>query len=154
MAARSNCVGRLIGCLEVTLVFDGNPLFWWRDPEFRRFLIFLIVGGVNTLVGYGIFAALILLGLPTAAAVVLGTVLGVLFNFLSTGSVVFRNSAGNLLPRFLAVYAVQMGLNLVALTALERAGIHPLVGGALLLPPLAIFSYIAMRRFVFIARDR
>ena len=130
-------------------MLSGGPAGWLRNPELRRFLTFLVVGGLNALVGYGIFAALILLGLPTPAAVVLGTILGVLFNFLSTGRLVFRNSAPGLLPRFLAVYAVQMGLNVAALELLERAGVHPLVGGALLLPPLAVFTYVAMRRFVY-----
>ena len=120
-----------------------------RDPELRRFGLFLLVGGLNTLAGYAIFAALILLGLPTPAAIVIGTVLGVLFNFLSTGSVVFRNRAAGLLPRFVAVYAVQMGLNIAAMAGLARAGLHPLVAAAFVLPPLAVFTYLAMRRFVF-----
>lgn len=128
---------------------SGGPAAWLRAGELRRFLTFLVIGGLNTLVGYGIFAALILAGLPTPAAVILGTILGVLFNFLSTGGVVFRNRAGRLLPRFLAVYAVQMGLNVAALTALERAGLHPLIAGALVLPPLVVFTYLSMRRFVF-----
>jgi putative flippase GtrA len=119
------------------------------SAELRRFLRFLAVGGLNALVGYAIFAALILLGLPSPAAVVLGTVLGVLFNFLSTGTLVFRDRTAGRLPRFLAVYAAQMGLNIAALKALERAGLHPLLAGALLLPPLAVFTYLAMRRFVY-----
>jgi putative flippase GtrA len=120
-----------------------------RDPEIRRFATFLVVGGVNTLFGYGLFAVLILLGLPTPAAVILGTILGLLFNFISTGGVVFKNRKARLLPRFIAVYAVQMGLSIAALHLLERAGMHPLVAGALILPPLAVFTYFALRRFVF-----
>jgi putative flippase GtrA len=130
------------------MLSDG-PAAWFRNAELRRFLTFLVVGGLNALVGYGIFAALVLLGLPTPAAVILGTILGVLFNFLSTGNLVFRNRAAGLLPRFLAVYVVQMVLNVVAMETLERAGVHPLVGGALLLPLLAIFTYLMMRRFVY-----
>jgi putative flippase GtrA len=122
---------------------------WFRKAELRRFLTFLVVGSVNTLVGYGFFAGLILLGLPTAAAAIVGTILAVLFNFLSTGTVVFRNRTGRALPRFIAVYAVQMGLNVAALHALESVGVQPLMAGALLLPPLAVFTYWAMRRFVF-----
>jgi putative flippase GtrA len=110
---------------------------------------FLIVGGINTLFGYGLFAALILLGLPTPLAVVVGTILGLLFNFISTGGIVFKNRASRLLPRFIAVYVVQMGISVAALHVLETGGFHPLVAGALVLPPLAIFTYLALRRFVF-----
>ena len=127
----------------------GGPAALLRDPEFRRFFRFLVVGGLNTLVGYAIFAALILLGLPTAAAAIVGTVLGLLFNFVSTGGVVFQNRAGRLLPKFVAVYVVQMGINVAALHALETVGLHPLVAGAVVLLPLAIFTYFALRRFVF-----
>jgi putative flippase GtrA len=86
---------------------------------------------------------------PTPAAVILGTILGLLFNFLSTGGVVFKNRAARLLPRFVAVYVVQMGLSVTALHLLERAGMHPLVAGAFILPPLAVFTYFALRHFVF-----
>ena len=122
---------------------------WLRKPEARCFVRLLFVGGVNTLVGYLIFAALILVGLPTPAAVVVGTILAVLFNFFSTGTVVFQNANGRLLPRFIGVYVAQMSLNVAAMAGLEKAGVHPLIGGALLLLPLAVFTYLAMRRFVF-----
>lgn len=127
----------------------GGPAVWLHDPEFRRFAKFLVVGGINTLIGYAIFAALVLAGLPTAAAAIVGTILGVLFNFFSTGGIVFKNQAARLLPRFIAVYAVQMGLNVGALSLLENAGLHALVAGALVLPPLAVFTYFALRFFVF-----
>jgi putative flippase GtrA len=130
-------------------MLSGGPAAWLRPGELRRFIRFLLVGALNTLVGYGIFAALILLGLATAAAIVVGTILSVLFNFLSTGRVVFGDGSGRRLPRFLAVYVVQMGLNVAAVTALERAGVDPLIGGFVVLPVLVVFTYLAMRRFVF-----
>lgn len=127
----------------------GEWVAWLRGEEARRFIRFLVVGGLNTLVGYGIFATLILIGLPTAAAIVIGTILSVLFNFQSTGRAVFRNSAGSQLPRFLAVYVVQTGLNVAAVSGLERAGVNPLIGGFIVLPFLVVLTFLAMRRFVF-----
>jgi putative flippase GtrA len=127
----------------------GGPAAWLRDPELKRFVTFLFVGGINTLIGYAIFAVLILLGVPTAAAAIVGTILGVLFNFFSTGGVVFKNRAARLLPRFIAVYVVQMAINVAALRVLENAGLHALVAGAIILPPLAVFTYFALRQFVF-----
>jgi putative flippase GtrA len=130
-------------------MLSGGLSAWLRGGEARRFMAFLAVGGLNTLIGYAIFAALILLGLPTAAAAIVGTILGVLFNFFSTGGIVFKNRAARLLPRFVGVYVVQMALNVAALHALETEGLHALVAGALVLPPLAVFTYFALRRFVF-----
>lgn len=127
---------------------SANPLQLLRNPEIKRFIRFLIVGGLNTMVGYLIFATLILVGLPTPAAIILATVLGVLFNYVSTGGIVFRDRSGRLW-RFVAVYVVQTGLNIGGVTALERAGIHPLIGGFVVLPFLVVLTFLAMRRFVF-----
>ena len=131
-------------------MFNGSdPMAWLRDPEVRRFVTFLAVGGVNTVVGYGIFAVLILFGLSPSEAVIVGTVLGVLFNFASTGSLVFKSRAGWRLPRFVAVYCVQAALGIAGLHLLAGAGVPTLVAGAVMLPLLAVFTYFAMRRFVY-----
>jgi putative flippase GtrA len=120
-----------------------------RQPEGRRFFIFLLVGALNTAVGYGLFAAFIFLGASTTLALAAATVLGVLFNFKSIGRIVFASGNVRLLPRFVGIYVVQFGINLVALKALESAGASPLLAQLLILPPLAIMSFIMMRQFVF-----
>jgi putative flippase GtrA len=148
LASGPKRVGTRIGVWRGKFVFSGNPLKWWRDPEFRRFVRFIVVGGLNTMVGYGIFAGLIFVGIPFQGAIVIATVLGVLFNYLSTGGIVFRDRTGQL-PRFIAVYVVQTGLNVAGVTALKYAGINPLIGGFIVLPFLVVFTFLAMRRFVF-----
>lgn len=115
----------------------------------RLFLRFLLTGLVNTAVGYALFAALLLSGARPLLAVAMATALGALFNFLSIGIVVFRNADVMLLPRFLAVYVVQCGVNSAALSALAAIGVGPLIGQFLLLPPLAIVTFLAMRSMVF-----
>jgi putative flippase GtrA len=120
-----------------------------RQPDGRRFLVFLLVGALNTAVGYGLFAAFIFLGADTTLALSAATTLGVLFNFKSIGRLVFASGNVRLLPRFVGIYAVQFGVNLLALKALERAGASPLLAQLLILPPLAILSFIMMRHFVF-----
>src|SRR6516162_3637567 len=61
-----------------------------------QFIRFVLVGCLNTTVGYGLFAACILLGLPSALALLIATIIGVLFNYFSTGRLVFacRTSVG------------------------------------------------------------
>lgn len=115
----------------------------------RLFLRFLLTGLVNTAVGYALFAALLLSGARPLLAVAMATALGALFNFLSIGIVVFRNADVMLLPRFLAVYVVQCCVNSAALSALAAIGVGPLIGQLLLLPPLAIGTFLAMRSMVF-----
>jgi putative flippase GtrA len=114
-----------------------------------RFARYLIVGGINTGFGYASYAALILLGLPIWAAVAGSTLLSIVFNFFSYGSLVFQDTAHRRLPKFLAVYAVLGLLNYLALKGLTQAGLGPLLAQAVLVPLLAIAGYCGMRFFVF-----
>ena len=114
-----------------------------------RFLRFLAVGVVNTLVGYILFAALIALGAPPLSAVMAATALGALFNFGSIGHLVFRNTDIALLPRFLGVYAGQCAVNSGLLMMLGVLGLGPLLAQLLLVPWLAVGTYLAMRYLVY-----
>ena len=55
----------------------------------RKFVRFLLVGVLNTLFGYFSFATLIIIGLDYKLAALLATIIGVLFNFQTTGRLVF-----------------------------------------------------------------
>ncbi|MCW0199754.1 GtrA family protein [Sphingopyxis sp.] len=114
-----------------------------------RFLRFLAVGVVNTLVGYLLFAALIALGAPPLSGVMASTALGALFNFGSIGHLVFRNTDVALLPRFLGVYAGQCAVNSGLLMMLGVLGLGSLLAQLLLIPWLAVGTYLAMRHFVY-----
>jgi len=121
-----------------------------KMPAFdRRFIGFLLAGGLNTLFGYVVFGGLVLLGVSPQVALVVSTVSGVLFNFLTT-SAVFRSRDLRLLPRFLLVYAGMLALNMLLLDAAMRAGLGPLLGQAVVLPIFTL-AFLAMRRFVFMA---
>lgn len=110
---------------------------------------FLAVGGLNTLVGYGFYTALTLLGLPLAWAIVLSMVMSVLFNFYSYGEGVFGGVTLASLPRFVVFYGCLCFLNWLSITLLARVGLGPLLAQALLLPLLALSGFAGMRFFVF-----
>lgn len=114
-----------------------------------RFLRFLLVGGLNTAFGYACFVGCLWLGMHYAIAAAATTVLGVLFNYKSTGTLVFRSRGSNRLPRFIAVYVVVYAVNVSALAAMLRLGIPAWLGGLILLLPSAILSYVLNRHFVF-----
>ncbi len=120
----------------------------------RQFLMFLAVGGLNTLVGYAIFAALVLTGASPTMAAIGATVLGVLFNFGSTGRVVFGSRDIWLLPRFVAVYALHALANIGLLRLAGSARITALAAEIVILPVLAVASFLLMRRFVFVPGGR
>lgn len=123
-----------------------------RHPETRRFALFLGVGSVNFLFYYSVFAVLHFLGASPSRAVIVATAIGILFNFCATGRVVFRSGNLRLLPRFVGVYIVQCGVNVLFLRLLISAGVPVLIAEAVVVGVLAVFTYLALRRWVFAPR--
>jgi putative flippase GtrA len=110
---------------------------------------------INTLFGYFSFATLILIGLDYKLAALLATILGVLFNFQTTGRLVFGSKNNKLIFRFVLVYVVTFLLNLEVLRIVDAIDIgieqktKMLIAGAILLLPMAVLSFVLMKLFVF-----
>jgi putative flippase GtrA len=119
------------------------------DSPFARFLI---VGIVNTLFGYSIFAVLVFAGVHYAAALLCATVLGVLFNFKTVGTFVFRSHDNRLIFRFVATYVVVYGLNVAGVRLMTSLGADTYVAGAVMLLPTAVVSFVLNKIFVFNAK--
>lgn len=117
----------------------------WSIP----FLRFLVVGGINTAFGYSVFALFILIGLHYVLAALLGTICGILFNFKTTGTLVFKNRDNRLIFRFFGVYLITYSLMIGFLKLFDMAGVIPLVAGAIIALPMAVVSFLLMRKLVF-----
>ena len=115
----------------------------------NQFLRFLVVGAVNTAFGYSIFAVLILLHLHYTVAALLSTICGVLFNFKTTGVLVFKNKDNRLIFRFFGVYLITYLLSIGSLRVFEIAGIGSLVAAAIMILPVSFVGFLLMRKFVF-----
>lgn len=114
-----------------------------------RFTRYLLVGALNTAFGYGVFVACLWLGMHYALAGAISTALGVLFNFKSTGRLVFGNRGSEKLPHFVAVYAIIYLVNTLAIGVMLKFGTPEWLGALILILPSAILSYILNRQFVF-----
>lgn len=110
---------------------------------------FLLVGGLNTVVGYALFAAFVRIGLSYPTAIGLATVLGVAFNFQSTGRLVFGRAPLSQLFRFVVVYTAIYLINVASVALLLRAGLNIYVANGLVILPLALIAFVMQRRFVF-----
>lgn len=118
----------------------------WRFAFSR----FVAVGLLNTVFGYSFYALLILVGIPRLVAVTIAKIVGTLFNFRTTGVLVFYNRENRRLWRFLAVYGLGYPLNVALLEFWCRlVGTGPLVGQALSLPVVVVFTFLMMRTLVF-----
>ncbi|MCU9957874.1 MULTISPECIES: GtrA family protein [Burkholderia] len=125
--------------------FDREPL----TRTFVQLLRFLIVGGLNTLVGYSLFAVLTYAGLAYPVAIGLATIGGVLFNFQSVGRLVFDGAPRSRFWRFVGVYCVIYLLNLGGVRLLLGLDANIYIANALTLLPLSVIAFILNRRFVF-----
>ncbi len=129
---------------------EANPsLPWLRKLLQVNLLRFLLVGVLNAAFGYGCFAGFLYLGLHYSAALLVATVLGVAFNFKSTGALVFGSKNNKLIFRFAAGYGVVYGTNLVGIAALKLLGVDPYLAGMALIVPMALLSFVINNRFVF-----
>jgi putative flippase GtrA len=127
-----------------------NPLLRLiRKQGFWQFVRFLAVGSLNFGFYYTIFATLHLLGMTPTQSVVIATFIAVLFNFFTTGQMVFRNRRAQLLPRFISVYVVQTLLNIGSLRLLIALGVPVLVAEALVIGVLAVLTFFALKHLVF-----
>jgi len=121
----------------------------------HKFARFLLVGAINTLFGYFLYGSLILIGINYKLAALLATIIGVLFNFQTTGRLVFGSKNNKLIFRFVLVYVVTFLLNVELLRIVDAIDIgieqktKMLIAGAILLLPMAVISFVLMKLFVF-----
>jgi putative flippase GtrA len=115
----------------------------------RQFVRFIAVGGLNTMFGYGVFSLLALAGMEAGLALLFATVLGVLFNYFTTGRLVFAAKGLGRLPWFIAVYGLTFLVNLWSLRRLTTAGLSPLQSQAMLLPLITVLAFVLNKLLVF-----
>jgi len=108
-----------------------------------------VVGAVNTAFGYSIFAVLILLHLHYTVAALLSTICGVLFNFKTTGVLVFKNKDNRLIFRFFGVYLITYLLTIGLLKVFNSYGVSNLIAGAIIALPMAFVSFSLSKKLVF-----
>ena len=111
---------------------------------------FLFVGVLNTIFGFGCYALFIIFGLHYSVSVALATVIGVLFNFKSTGVLVFNSRRNSRLPFFIGVYVIIYIVNVASIAALVSFGLGDISAAAIAVIPVALLSFILQKRFVFI----
>lgn len=112
---------------------------------------FLGVGIVNTIVGYLIYAILVLLNVPYLVSLSIATVAGVTFNYFSIGRLVFKSrSSSATLFKFLTAYGMVYLLNAFMLNmAIKNFQINPYIAQALCVPPSVFSSWILMNYWVY-----
>ena len=119
--------------------------FVWGNSVHR----FIIIGCLNTIVGYGIFALSVFLGVHYALAIMLSYCFGTLFSFNTIGRFVFRSYRHRLVFRFVALYVCLYFVNVSIVKTALHFGIQVYLAGAIGTIVAAAVSYICNRYLVF-----
>ena len=114
----------------------------------EKFFKFLFVGFLNTAFSYFIYAFFITVGLIANVALFFQYILGVLWNFKTTGTIVFQNKNNKLIFKFIASYILTFAINSVFLAILTMF-LNPYLAQALLIMPIALISFIILKKWVF-----
>ena len=115
----------------------------------KQIVAFIVIGGVNTLFGYFVYAFLIFMGLYYPLAMFLSTCAGILFNFKTTGKVVFGYSNYNALSKFISVYAVVYIFNIAMIQLIQLFMDNLYWAGFVALIPAAVLSFVLNKFVVF-----
>ena len=123
----------------------------WDNEKIR----YLIIGGYNTFIGYGVFALLWMLfghSLHYITILLIAHIASVINAFLGYKFFVFRKEAGAWVDfmRFNLVYLGALVFNILALPVLiELLNLRPLIAQAILISVTVLISYFLHGRFSF-----
>lgn len=116
----------------------------------NKFIRFVFVGGLNTAFGISVYCLMIWIGLSYVWATMISQVLGVLFNFMTTGRLVFENQDKRLIFKFILnyifTYFVNVGINKASQLAFNCSAYTSGIIACLL---TALISFFILSRFVY-----
>ena len=116
----------------------------------NKFIRFIFVGGLNTAFGLGVYCLMIWIGLSYIWATLISQVLGVLFNFVTTGTLVFENSDKKLIFKFILSYVLTYFINVGVNKALQVAFcFNEYISGIGAIIISALASFFILKLFVY-----
>jgi putative flippase GtrA len=114
---------------------------------------YVVVGGVNTVFGYAVYAAGLWLGLSYVLAALASQILGTIFNYFSYGIFVFsRRPEKSSVLRFAVQYGFYYLLTLFILWLLQSVGLNAYQAGLANTAIIPVLTYFTNKYFVFKAK--
>jgi len=119
-------------------------------PDLSKIVRFLLVGGLNTLVGYAVFSLAIYETNGNITLSLLANIgVGVFFNYLSYGVGVFRSLGKQQFIKFCAAYLLIFVINYVALTIGKHWKLNVYLIQFINIFYLAPLSYYIFNKYVY-----
>jgi putative flippase GtrA len=114
-----------------------------------KFIRFLIIGVINTLFSLSIYWILVYFGVHYTLAMFTGNMLGTLFNYVTTGRLVFENKSKKLIFKFFAVNFLIYLLSIASLKGLFLVGFSKYISAVIIAPPMAVIAFFLFKYIVF-----
>lgn len=116
----------------------------------RKFVKYLFVGFLNTIFSYAVYAFIVTLTGRPRFSLALSYIIGILFNFQTTGRIVFKNNDDRLIVKFFLCYLTTFFINSYSLeTLVNTVGMDKYSSQAVLVFPIAMISFLLLKNFVF-----
>lgn len=120
----------------------------FKSQEIR----FLFVGGLNTLVGYGLYALFLYIKIPYLVANTFSTIIGICHSYLWNRFFTFKSTQNAIkeIPKFLFVYGISYLISTVTLYFfVNNLNINQYIAGAINLFTTTIISWLGHKYFSF-----
>ncbi len=145
----STVVKKFTSVLSNIFHYIHKKMFWGLFSKIdEKFFKFLFVGALNTLFAYTIYAIFVAIGFRANIALIFQYVIGILWNFKTTGSIVFKNNNNWLIFKFVGAYIFTFCVNSITLKLLTKI-FNPYIAQALLVFPIAVLSFLILKFLVF-----
>lgn len=148
---KSTVCQKLRAVLSSCFHFLHKKFLWGAFKKIdEKFFKFIFVGVLNTLVSYLLYAFFVTIGLSANIALLCQYILGVLWNFKTTGSIVFKNHNNKLIFKFIGSYIFTFALNSLLLNILlNRIMLNEYLAQGILVLPIAVISFFILKFLVF-----
>lgn len=114
------------------------------DTSLVKLIKFGLVGVLNTIFGYLVYAAFVLLGIWPGIALAMSYVIGVAWNYMTHAKLVFKSQRGHGVFGYIGIYVAIFLGNAFLLQMAIAAGISPLLAQAGLSVLFAAVSFFAI----------
>ena len=130
--------------------FSQKGIDMFHQYIHNKFIRFIFVGGLNTAFGLGVYCFMIWMGLSYIWATLISQILGVLFNFMTTGSLVFENNDKRLIFKYVISYLVTYFINVGLNKTLQMVfGVNEYISGIGSIIITALVSFFILKSFVY-----
>ncbi len=115
----------------------------------ERFKKFIAVGFLNTLIGFGLYSFFIFLNFKVEVSLSLSYLFGIIFNYFSTGIIVFQNVSFSPFLKFVLIYIFIYFLNLNILNFLIFNSLNKYLSQLICMIFVVPLTYILLKKIVY-----